>query len=697
MKNCFRFLLLLLFSAGAAVFARDAALVAHWDFNTVKNDLVPDKSGNNLNGTARNTQWKQENGNGYLYFNGKNAFVQIKHDPKLNIKGDLTLCAKVRPYPVPKPFLHVILGKNGDPWNKGNSYALYFTQNSRFGFRTVQSQEKNAFSETYTEPMEPGKWYELAAVRKKGTLTIYIDGGMVSRKPCKGDTMESTLDLFIGGSGGSRTFWGDIDDVRIYSRALHESEIGSNQQVNVQNLPPIPAFHPEKKKFSFLLLGDIHYNQLANFARQHTIKQIARQIKRDDLPVDFVLHTGDLIQAHPVVSDKLHSYDQAKAEWEFALADLKKNFSCPVFMTPGNHDLMGGTRDDVQKNIREIYLPWQSKEVGKKLNNTYYTVRFGNAVFVFTGYSRDRANSKYIRSAFARKGKDGVEHVFFAGHNILRPLSTVLFDDQSMRRMLEDLPETISGYFCGHVHLNELLVYSGKRDIVQVISIPFGKSPNPLLPLQSERTPLIPQKELKFGRTLPPLNSFWIFTVEGKQVSADFYLLGKKEPYWQMKYTVENDAVRFTETKAPAGAEETVITREMLADAVSAKLHFFHYTPTAEKISVSFNGKEAGFLKVNCKNFLKFFTDHTLDIPVSSLKQENTVEFINPAKADFAVRDIYLELQLSDKRIIRSKVSSKVILSGEKIAGKYRLPAGVCQIGTPYKTVIKLDKGLGIK
>ncbi|MEN6575277.1 MAG: LamG-like jellyroll fold domain-containing protein [Phycisphaerales bacterium] len=76
--------------------------------------------------------------------------------------------------------------------------------------------------------MEPYVWTHEALVYNGASLKVYQDGQLVAQCPATGDLDYSSDDLYIGIATPARLgqHWeGDIDDVRIYSRALSAGEV----------------------------------------------------------------------------------------------------------------------------------------------------------------------------------------------------------------------------------------------------------------------------------------------------------------------------------------------------------------------------------------------------------------------------------------------------------------------------------------
>ncbi len=77
------------------------------------------------------------------------------------------------------------------------------------------------------------KWYHVAAVWNGSTFDIYIDGQYATGVPVAGETIDLTSDssggFQIGASyNGGRPLYGYVAEVRVWTRALSQSEIANN-------------------------------------------------------------------------------------------------------------------------------------------------------------------------------------------------------------------------------------------------------------------------------------------------------------------------------------------------------------------------------------------------------------------------------------------------------------------------------------
>ena len=104
-----------------------------------------------------------------------------------------------------------------------------------------------------------GRWHHLAAVRSGQRVSLYLDGRLAGECPDTAQSFDLPGDVFYIGRDtrtGSTTFQGDLDDVRLWRRALNAQEIASLTQGNLpgqNNGPPANG-----------LLVQYTFDQLAN-------------------------------------------------------------------------------------------------------------------------------------------------------------------------------------------------------------------------------------------------------------------------------------------------------------------------------------------------------------------------------------------------------------------------------------------------
>lgn len=222
------------FSARGAVSNKTASktgLVGYWSLDEGSGTLAGDASGNANTGTLTNgPTWADGKLGKALNFDGTNDYVAINNSLLPSINGSLSFWAKssnnTDSY---RDMVSISSGASG-----GTIFAIQFVNNSDSGC-TLDHSAKLVLRDdggTLTQlcsgiAMNDGKWHHYVGTAVSGSQQFYVDGVLKDT-----DTVvpgAATFTRFgIGATNRStpvQFFPGQIDDVRIYSRALSATEI----------------------------------------------------------------------------------------------------------------------------------------------------------------------------------------------------------------------------------------------------------------------------------------------------------------------------------------------------------------------------------------------------------------------------------------------------------------------------------------
>ncbi len=169
--------------------------------------------------------------NSGLVFDGEGDYVRIPSDGSLNPADQLTVETWMR---------WDIEPRDGSGWAnilykdlEGKWYPSYQLQhnhdNSKFEFVVSTENSSNAYIWSSTAPQN-GSWYHITGTYDGSKLKLYVNGELEKTRPLSGSVQISESDLYLATNGGSRYFSGNIDEVRVYERALPEDEIKRNYQ-----------------------------------------------------------------------------------------------------------------------------------------------------------------------------------------------------------------------------------------------------------------------------------------------------------------------------------------------------------------------------------------------------------------------------------------------------------------------------------
>lgn len=206
-----------------------ADLVGWWKFNNDPDDSSSYGNDGTLNGNAAYSTDSAE-GSHAIELDGSSDYVWAPDDASLRITGDLTLAAEINPTQL-GDYRHIV-NKN---FNDG--YRLQITDNNklRLILGRPSSGEHQVVIITDTTTISANVWQHVAVTVSfsggSGTVKFYINHVLQSTHSIAIGSIEDDSDPVLIGrrtlGSSTQRFVGLIDDVRIYSRALSDAEIGS--------------------------------------------------------------------------------------------------------------------------------------------------------------------------------------------------------------------------------------------------------------------------------------------------------------------------------------------------------------------------------------------------------------------------------------------------------------------------------------
>ncbi len=211
-------------------------LVAAFGFNENTGTTVNDNSGNNNNGTLTNgPTWSASGKFGSaILFDGTNDFVNVNDANSLDLTNGMTIEAWINASNL-TGYKTVICKENG---TNNLAYALS-PNNSASGSANQRPNTRIRIGNTTTTVTGTTKlvlntWTHIASTYNGSVLRLYINGVQVSTANVTGNMAATTNPLRIGGTTAlSQYFTGLIDEVRIYNRALSQSEIQTDMNMPI--------------------------------------------------------------------------------------------------------------------------------------------------------------------------------------------------------------------------------------------------------------------------------------------------------------------------------------------------------------------------------------------------------------------------------------------------------------------------------
>lgn len=193
-------------------------LVAWWKFDETEGDTVSDSSGNNHSGTLTgDPKWQPDGGKvgGALELDGA-SWVDCGSGDVLAMTGPFTIACWVNPASLSGH--HAFAGRNG---------AYYFkSYDAKLRFTTPYILDHD----TTNPVLKTGTWQHVAVTfqpNQPGGAVFYIDGVEVDRMDAS--QLKTGTGPFLIGNGqwADHTYFGLIDDLRIYGYPLSQAEVAT--------------------------------------------------------------------------------------------------------------------------------------------------------------------------------------------------------------------------------------------------------------------------------------------------------------------------------------------------------------------------------------------------------------------------------------------------------------------------------------
>jgi glucose/arabinose dehydrogenase len=201
-------------------------LVGAYGFDEANGGTLYDRSGSGNDGTVSGAAWtgSGKHGGGLL-FDGVNDMVTIPDAAALDFGNRFTLEAWVNPSLLGANWRTVVMKERPG----GMLYSLY-AFSKRTGFPLAQAHLGGAEQNTNGTAAPPvGAWTHLASVYDGSALRLYVNGVQAGTRAVTGTLVNSASPLRIGGNSlWNEYFNGQIDDVRLYNRALSQAEVQSD-------------------------------------------------------------------------------------------------------------------------------------------------------------------------------------------------------------------------------------------------------------------------------------------------------------------------------------------------------------------------------------------------------------------------------------------------------------------------------------
>jgi 3',5'-cyclic AMP phosphodiesterase CpdA len=467
------------------------------------------------------------------------------------------------------------------------------------------------------------------------------------------------------------------------------------------NKKPDPDLH-------FAFIGDIHYSISDIQTTDHLVQSIAGELHNLKVKPEFIIHTGDFFHGG--------RGSDTESEAAQAFSNFGRDIGMPFFNAKGNHD----SRIPFEKNA----LPLISRELGNDAAKSYYSFDKANCHFIILDCTDENLGDQllWLENDLKNARSDpGNEHIFAAGHYPLWIVARAGFTRPEYATPVASLlaEYEVDAYFCGHTHNKTATVrlVNGKpfTQLMDAAVVEKGRlfnlapflyhvSTNPcdnarpgIFPLDEGHQIFIPGPELEYywGYQEGSTTSYYVITVDGKSVQADWHVLGQG-PVRSFKW---DQPGRLVNLKSPEKPERDPLSESDLKQVSKAWLFA---APWIDKDSVtvpfSVNGIPAGIFRLNRTRMAGSPFWNKIEVPLSqpatvAIRMKNEISISNPQKGNFGLAHIFLLVQFRDGRFARSDISQKVLTSFDPSEGEYaNFPSGELispvNPGEPLKNVI---------
>ncbi|NLX13479.1 MAG: hypothetical protein GXY44_07480 [Phycisphaerales bacterium] len=169
-----------------------------------------------------------------LLCDGVGSFASLPHSDKLDPK-QLTVEAWIylTEYPGGDDPRRWIVNKNYHDAVEGH-YALVVEGKKAAGFLNIGGDEKNCHRARSGEVLELDQWHHLAMTYDGSVLRFYLDGREAASEKIDKPRVTGNRSFAVGRREDQRPsncFFGKIDEVRLYERALSAAEVKTNAKV----------------------------------------------------------------------------------------------------------------------------------------------------------------------------------------------------------------------------------------------------------------------------------------------------------------------------------------------------------------------------------------------------------------------------------------------------------------------------------
>ena len=283
------------------------SLVAHYPLN----GNVNDESAYNNHGIEYGIQYTNDrfqNPNSACYFDGYDDYIKVLHSNILNFEDDFTISFWVKTSQTPLFESTIIMKYEGISLPR---YYVNLNSEGKSNFSIYENWQDNSLVGTNQE-INNGIFNHVVTIRRGNSMEIWINGVLDNTSISLETNLSNVGNVFIGRylyNATGHYFNGILDDIRLYNRALNESEIIALSYEGTENLPVVENSYPPQQIVVDPL--DIPYISVV-FTNQmdiSTINSSTFTITENGQPISGTIEQIDDYEYHFVPSNPL-SFDK---------------------------------------------------------------------------------------------------------------------------------------------------------------------------------------------------------------------------------------------------------------------------------------------------------------------------------------------------------------------------------------------------
>ena len=198
--------------------ASDRGLISHWAFEDEDATVSADSWSRGNHGEVHGGAAKVPGRFGTaLRFDGKDDFVSIPNESDYDLATSVSMCAWIKGRSSMGPW-------RGAVTKHDNMNLQRFNRTKKMVWQTKGTSQCQL---TSASDVLDGEWHHVVGTYDGEQKRIYVDGELEGTAACTGaiDTADSPVEIGRNGYWDSYHWKGEIDEVRIYGRALDPKEV----------------------------------------------------------------------------------------------------------------------------------------------------------------------------------------------------------------------------------------------------------------------------------------------------------------------------------------------------------------------------------------------------------------------------------------------------------------------------------------